>query len=177
MNTISSVVVNFANGNSKIIEVNDDGTIMIYGRTIKYKVVDECSANELINAKGEIIEAPTPVAFDEKLKKINDELKTSKPYNDFESAVQFLTELNADEFLELVKAVENNGNNKFPKFVSKLRNVVNADDAYCSALISLSRPKGNDIEAFAFTLMNKCLANVDGAFEQFAWLWKKLKED
>lgn len=109
-----------------------------------------------------------------KLAAANEELKQSQVYNDFEKAVEFMTMLSADEFIELVLFAKEHGNT-FPKFCKELKKCVNADDCYCSALIALARPRG--VEEKAFELLDSCMncREFPAAFEEFNKLWESLK--
>lgn len=72
----------------------------------------------------------------------------------FDTAVNELIKLQANEFMELVGYAKRHGN-QFPSY-SKFSNIVNADDAYCSALIKLTRSWSKEIEDRAFEVFNDC---------------------
>lgn len=72
----------------------------------------------------------------------------------FDTAVNELAELPAGEFMELVDYAKRHGN-KFPEY-SKFDKVVNADDAYCSALIKLTRSWSKEVENKAFEVFGAC---------------------
>lgn len=181
MNTqnITEVKITMDDGNTKRISVDENGMILVigsgpYAGAFRVRLEDATQA-ELEAADGIIEQGPVP--FDEKLvEAANEELHSSQYYNDFEKAVEFLTKLNADEFMELVLFAKEHGN-RFPKFSAELRNIVNADDAYCSALIALSRPCGEEIENAAFKLLADCIDAEPYApvFDTFKRLWKSLK--
>jgi hypothetical protein len=174
---INEVKITMNDGNVKRISVDDNGMILVigsgpYAGAFRVKLEDATQA-ELEAADGIIEQEPIP--FEDKLAAANEELQNSSEYSYFNSAVEFLIDHNAGEFLSFVAYAEAH-NNRFSKLIPELKECVNADDCYCSAIIALARPRGKDIESFAFTLMNKCLADVDGAFEQFNWLWEELKK-
>ena len=175
---ITEVKITMNDGNTKRVSVDDNGMILVigsgpYAGAFRVKLEDATQA-ELEAADG--IVDPVPVPFDEKLAKANEEIQSSTIHKDFEKAVKFLTELNADEFVELVLFAKEHGN-RFPKFSAELRNVVNADDAYCSALIGLSRPCGEEVENAAFKLLADCIDAEPYApvFDTFKKMWKSLK--
>ena len=72
----------------------------------------------------------------------------------FDTAVDELIKLPASEFMELVTYAKRHGN-KFPAY-SKFDKVANADDAYCSALISLTRSWSKEVENKAFEIFGTC---------------------
>ena len=72
----------------------------------------------------------------------------------FDTTVDELIKLPASEFMELVGYAKRHGN-KFPAY-SKFDKVVNADDAYCSALIKLTRSWSKEVENKAFEIFGTC---------------------
>ena len=176
-NNINSVVVTLSDGTTKRIEVKNGMILILMGNGPMdgafWTRLEDASDAELNAAAGEIIEEEA-IPFDEKLAKANEELQQSQVYNDFEKAVEFLADLSADEFIELVHFSKDHANT-FPKFCKELKNIVNADDAYCSALIALARPRG--VEEKAFALLDSCMncREFPAAFEQFNKLWESLK--
>lgn len=181
MTNITNITLTMNDGTVKNINVTDD-TVLVLGRCAKIKMVEDCSVKELLtNAKGEITTEVkselAPIPFDEKLKAANEELQNSKETSYFNSAVDFLSGLSADEFLELVIFANEHGN-RFPKFsAAEIRECVNADDAYCSALIGLSRPCGERVENAAFKLLADCIDAEPYApvFDTFKRMWDSLK--
>ena len=85
---------------------------------------------------------------------------------DFDKAVDFLCRCSGEDFLELVKYAEKH-DNTFWHCVSEVADVVNADDAYCSAIIKLSRPLGESVEKKAFELFNEAIEKDEYDFVQF----------
>lgn len=73
---------------------------------------------------------------------------------EFDSVVSQLIKLPAEQFMELVDYAKRHGN-RFPKY-SKFDGVVNADDAYCSALIDLTRSWSKEVENKAFEVFGAC---------------------
>jgi len=145
-----------SDGTTKTIDTNDGMVLILGGRCAKAKSIEECSMKEILSAKGEITEAQPEPSFEDKLHQANAELQSSQSYKDFEQAVEFLTRLNADEFMELVLFAEAHGN-KFPKFCSELRNVINANDAWGSAWTKLLMPFNEETQALGHKLLDNCL--------------------
>jgi hypothetical protein len=176
-NNITEITIRMSDDTTKRIPVENGMILVLMGSGPMdgafWTKLEQATEAELNAAEGEIIEEPIP--FEDKLAAANEELQNSSEYSYFNSAVEFLIDHNAGEFLSFVAYAEAH-NNRFSKLIPELKECVNADDCYCSAIIALARPRGKDIESFAFTLMNKCLADVDGAFEQFNWLWEELKK-
>lgn len=154
---INSVVVTL-NGTNKKINV-DNGMILVLGDgpyAGAFRVrLEEATEAELNAAEGEIIEEPV-VSFEDRLHQANEELQSSQSYKYFEKAVKFLTELNADEFMELVLFAESHGN-KFPKFCSELRGIINANDAWGSAWSRMLAPLNKEMQDLGHKLLDNCL--------------------
>ena len=89
----------------------------------------------------------------------------------FDSAVDFLCRCSGEDFLELVKYAKKH-NNTFWHCVSEVADVINADDAYCSAIIKLSRSLGESVEKKAFELFNEAIEKDEYDFIEF---WKALQ--
>lgn len=83
----------------------------------------------------------------------------------FDSALDALTRCSGDDFLKLVRYAKSHGNTWHS-------DVVNADDAYCSALIKLARPLGESVEKKAFELFNEAIEKDEYDFIEF---WKALQ--
>jgi hypothetical protein len=77
---------------------------------------------------------------------------------DFGVAVEFLKSVPGTEFVVLVQYAKKH-NNKFLSCIKELRGCINADDAYCSALIELARPLGEQVENRAMSLLNAAVEN------------------
>lgn len=90
----------------------------------------------------------------------------------FDKAVNFLANCSAEDFIELVKYAQKHGNT-FCHCVSEVRDCVNADDAYCAALVQLTRPFGEKLENKAFKLFDN-IDTLEGE-EAFAEFWDALK--
>lgn len=84
----------------------------------------------------------------------------------FEKAVNFLCRCSGEDFLELVKYAKKH-NNTFFHCVSEVADCINADDAYCSAIIKLARPLGADVEKKAFELFHEAIEKDEYDFTQF----------
>lgn len=72
----------------------------------------------------------------------------------FDTAVDELIKLQANEFMELVTYAKRHGN-QFPSY-SKFSHIVNADDAYCTAIINMTRLWSKEVEDKAFEVFNGC---------------------
>ena len=75
--------------------------------------------------------------------------KTTDEYKEaaFDKAVNYLIGLDGEQFYELVEYARDH-DNFFPSFVNELREVVNADDVYASAVIRMTRHLGETYENF-----------------------------
>lgn len=157
-NNINFVVVTLSNGTSKKINVDENGMVLVLGDgpyAGAFRVrLEEATEAELNAAEGEI--ETVPVSFEDRLHQANEELQSSQSYKDFEQAVKFLTELNADEFMELVLFAESHGN-KFPKFCSELRDITNANDAWGSAWSKMLAPLNKEMRDLGHKLLDNCL--------------------
>jgi hypothetical protein len=95
----------------------------------------------------------------------------------FDDAVHFLKNVSAEDFIELVRYAKTHSN-KFIGCVKELRGALNADDAYCSALIDLSRPLGEQVENRAFSLLDRAVEDeesLEGSLEDFVEFFEALK--
>lgn len=166
---INSVVVTLSDGTSKKIEVKNGMILILMGNGPMdgafWKKLEEATEVELNAAEGEIIEEEQPVPFDEKLKAVNEELQNSPEYSYFNSAVEYLLDMAADEFLEVVRYAEEHGN-RFPRFIGELKNVINANDAWGSAFTKLISVYNKDMQDKLHRLLGRCLGeDVDGCDE------------
>ena len=171
-NTITEITIRMEDGTTKTIDTND-GMVLILGRCTKTKDATECSVKELIdNAKGEITEAQSKPSFEDKLRQANEKLQNSSEYSCFNSAVEYLLDMAADEFLEVVRYAEEH-NNRFPKFIGELKNVINANDAWGSAFTKLISVYNKDMQDKLHRLLDRCLGeDVDGCDEDlFGAVW------
>ena len=155
-NAITEITIRMEDGTTKTIDTNDGMVLILGGRCAKAKSIEECSMKEILSAKGEITEAQPEPSFEDKLAVANEELQQSSQYKDFEAAVDFLTDLNADEFLEIVRYAEKH-NNRFPRFVNELRNIVNANDAWGSAYSRLISVYSKKMQDKLHRLLDNCL--------------------
>ena len=173
MTEIKTIVVR---GKKKTIEVNDGLVLVFCGHgpydAAFYKKLEDCTDGELaaVEAVEETAQTnnnlpavePTPTPCDIDLDDAEEEY-----HNNFDKAVDFLTHCKGEDFAELVTWAKAH-NNKFWHCVPEVANVINADDAYCSAIIKLARHLGKDVENKAF----KLFAREDKAFIDF---WNALQ--
>lgn len=184
---INSVVVTLSDGNTKKIEVKDGMVLILMGNGLMdgafYKKLEDCSDTDFNAAKEVSSEDFTPkpwsADFDGDVQPIeNNKVENTnfKPAaykvdnNSFDKAVDFLAHCKGEDFLELVRYTKAHGNTFF-RCVSEVADCVNADDAYCSALIQLARPLGADVEKKAFELFDK----ADEDAEDFLDIWKAMQ--
>lgn len=196
MNTITEITISMSDA-TKTINVANDGTVVILGgRAKKFKDIAECSVQELLTkAKGETEQiakeevtaedfTPKPWDFDGDVQPVqliennaNDEPENNVAAPEykysFDKAVDFLAHCKGEDFLELVRYAKNH-NNTFWHCVSEVADVVNADDAYCSALIKLARPLGEAVERKAFELFS-VVDESDLCEENFLDMWNALQ--
>ena len=172
---ITCVVVNGRN-----IEVKNGCVLVFTGNSpydaAFYKKLEDCSDADFAAAKEVSAENFAPTPWGDSL----DDVETQTTENntnfnpaaykvdnsDFNKAVNFLTRCSAEDFLELVKYAKKH-NNTFWHCVSEVRDVVNADDAYCSAIIKLTRHLGESVEKKAFELFNEAVEKDEYDFIQF----------
>ncbi len=152
---INSVVVTLSDGNTKNIKVKDGMVLILMGNGPMdgafYKKLEDCTEGELAAAEAfeettennlpTVAETPTPCGDS-----LDDEY-----HNTFDTAVDFLANCSGEDFIELVNYAKAHGN-KFFHCVKEVADVINADDAYCSAIIKLARHLGKDVENKAFKL-------------------------
>lgn len=116
-------------------------------------------------------------SLEEVQNKNNENIGNSSEYkvdnNYFDSAVDFLAHCNGEDFLELVRYAKTHGNTFF-HCVKEVSDCINADDAYCSALIKLSRGLGEVVEKKAFELFATAYAD-ETTKECFLEFWKALQ--
>ena len=176
MTEIKVVVVN---GKEKAIEVKDGLVLVFCGHgpndAAFWKRFEECGDAEFAAAE-EVTAAdfnPTPWgdSLDNEAPKTTTEQDEYK--NNFDKAVDFLAHCKGEDFLELVRYAKAHGN-RFFNCVKEVANIVNADDAYCSALIRLSRPLGEVVERKTFELFS-VVDESDLCEENFLDMWKALQ--
>lgn len=176
---ITCVVVNGRN-----IEVKNGRVLVFTGHgpydAAFYKKLEDCSDADFNAAKEVEVTAedfnPTPWgnSLDQTENKVeNNTNPTSYKVDntDFDKAVDFLTRCSGEDFLELVKYAKKH-NNTFWHCVSEVADVVNADDAYCSAIIKLARPLGESVEKAAFKLFDEAIEKDE---YDFIKLWESLQ--
>ena len=101
------------------------------------------------------------------------ELTSIKPENTpFDDAVAFMKSISGEDFIELVSYAKAH-HNKFLNCVKELRGGVNADDVYCSALIELARPLGEQVERRVFNLLSEAVD--EGSIDKFVEFFEALK--
>jgi hypothetical protein len=178
MTEIIKVVVN---GKEKAIEVKDGLVLVICGTGPDagafYKKIEDCSNADFAAAE-DFTPKPWGDSLDEEevqnqnCKNIGFDTSMYKVDNSgFDSAVDFLCRCSGEDFLELVKYAKKH-NNTFWHCVSEVADVINADDAYCSAIIKLSRSLGESVENKAFELFNEAIEKDEYDFIEF---WKALQ--
>lgn len=187
---INSVVVTLSNGTSKKIEVKNGMVLILMGNGPMdgafYKKLEDCSDADFNAAKEVTAEdfTPKPWDFDGDVQpvqpienNVNDEsendVAASEYKYSFNAAVNFLAHCKGEDFLELVKYAKKHSNTFF-HCVKEVANVVNADDAYCSALIQLARPLGAEVEHRAFQLF-EVAEESELCEENFLDFWKALQ--
>ena len=189
MTEIKFIVVN---GKKKAIEVKDGYVLVFCGHGpcdgAVWKKFDECSEVEFAAAKEvesviddetkdvirraqkNFYEFDVPTVTDEEVQKFENVIKQ---FNCFDNnPVDFLTRCSGEDFVELVKYAKTHGN-KFFHCVKELSNVINANDAYCNAIISLTRHFGKELENRAFEKFDLFLK--DGHDEEFIEFFNALK--
>lgn len=135
---------------------------------------EDCSDADYFDAAKEVEAATedfTPTPWGNSLDNAEAENKTAYKLDNskFDSAVDFLAHCKGEYFLELVRYARVNGNRFFN--VKEVADIINADDAYCSAIIKLSRHLGDNIERKAFELFD----DADENAEDFLDFWKALQ--
>lgn len=184
-NNINSVVVTL-NGTSKKIEVRNGMILVLTGNGPMdgafWTKLEDASDAGLSAAKEVSAEDFNPTPWGDSLD--NDVVDTpdddvvDAPDDDesykhsFNDAVNFLAHCSGEKFLKYVRYAKTHGNRFFYR-VKEIAAVVNADDAYCSALIQLARPLGEVVEHNAFELFE--LALEDKNVEDFLDMWKSLQ--
>ena len=138
------------------------------------RIINEAKLKDANAAKEVSDFTPTPwgdsldTEVEPKIENEDDEYKRS-----FDKAVDFLAHCKGEDFLELVRYARAH-RNTFWHCVSEVANVVNADDAYCSALGRLARPLGETVEKRAFELFS-VVDESDLCEENFLDMWKALQ--
>lgn len=169
---ITNITITLSDNTTKTIDVANDGMVIILGRCAKAKAIEECSMKEILSAKGEITEAQSKPSFEDKLAAVNEEIHNSPEYSYFNSAVEYLLDMAADEFLEVVRYAEEH-NNRFPRFIGELKNIINANDAWGSAFTKLISVYNKDMQDKLHRLLDRCVGeDVDGCDEDlFGAVW------
>lgn len=136
----------------KLEEANED--------ELKFAVGPDCEVDcELVATFKVAVKTTAETTADETTAEANTATETATTKyavdtTEFDSVVSQLIKLPANEFVELVDYAKRHSN-RFPKY-SKFEQVVNADDAYYSALIDLTRPWSEDVEKKAFEVFGTC---------------------
>ena len=193
---INSVVVTLSDGNTKKIEVKDGMVLILMGNGPMdgafYKKLEDCSDADFNAAKEAEVTAedftpkPWSADFDGDAQPVQPPIENNKventnfnpaaykvDNNSFDKAVDFLAHCKGEDFLELVRYAKAHGNTFF-RCVSEVADCVNADDAYCSALIQLARPLGAEVEHRAFQLF-EVAEESELCEENFLDFWKALQ--
>lgn len=93
----------------------------------------------------------------------------------FDAAVNFIAEGDGKSIINAAKYAMKHSN-RFPSTIRQLSNVVNADDAYCSAIIKLARPLGKEVENAFFCFFKEAINGNEKAEECFLDMWETIKK-
>lgn len=145
--------VKIAMGNTtKRISVDENGMILVVcgsgPHAGAYRVKLEDATQVELEAAKEVEDTLSDAAED------NDD-KYSVNNSSFDNAVACLAYMRGEKFLELVRYARSHGNSFANSGVSQLEKVANADDAYCSAIIRLTRRLGEAVDKRAFKLFEQ----------------------
>lgn len=164
MTEIKVVVVN---GKKKAIQVSDGRVLILCGDGPSdgafWKRLEECTAADFEAAKEADVEVSD---FDDENAKDDD--TTAKYRDSFDEAVFLLAYMRGERFLELVRYAKAHGNSFAGGGYKQLEGVINGDDAYCSAIIKLTRRLGDTVERRAFMLFEQA---EKGAAQDFLDFW------
>lgn len=168
------------NNNTNPIFVVDDNIYVFTGNAAMIKKLEDATPVERECAIGPNSECDLAHSFKSEYENQNknNENKGFDPTaykvdnNYFDSAVNYLTRCSGEDFLELVAYAKKHGNTFF-HCIREVADVINADDAYRSAIIQLTRHFGEPLENKAFNLF----ANIDNPTgeEIFLEFWKALQ--
>lgn len=131
------------------------------------ETIDETAANAAtetnttFNAAEETAETATEsntAVDDNAAEETADESIAKKLTDSFDEIISNLIELPPEMFMAFVGFAKRNGN-KFPES-SRFSKIVNADDAYCSALIYLTRIWSSDVEKKAFEVFGNSDSDI-----------------
>jgi len=92
----------------------------------------------------------------------------------FDEVVEYLTHLKGEDFLKFVYYAKTHDNN-FPRYIDVFANIINADDAYCTAIIKLTRHLGEAVEKRAFELFDAAADDKIYEANVFFNFWKALQ--
>jgi len=95
-------------------------------------------------------------------------------YN-FENAVEFICSGTGRDIINVARYAKSHSN-KFPSLIRELSGVVNADDCYCSAIIKLARPFGEQVENTIFCLFKEAVDGNKKSEECFLDMWVSLQK-
>ncbi len=173
---ITSIVVN-----GKVLGVKNGCVLVICGHGNDagafWKKIEECTAADFAAAKETDVVAgwgitPWGDSLDDEAAKTSTEQDEYK--HSFDKAVDLLAHCKGEDFLKLTRYAKAH-NNTFFHCVKEFADCVNADDAYCSAIIQLTRPLGEVVERKTFELFENAI-NKSGLYEKnFLDMWKALQ--
>lgn len=151
--------------------IREDGCIVLRINVFRTKFADTAaeSIDKMVAEKATAVETGEETS----LADAACELTSIKPENTpFDDAVAFMKSISGEDFIELVSYAKAH-HNKFLNCVKELRGGVNADDVYCSALIELARPLGEQVERRVFNLLSEAVD--EGSIDKFVEFFEALK--
>lgn len=137
-----------------------------YRKPEKDNTADEIAESEKVTDNTEEVQNNENIGFDPAAYKVDN--------SSFDKVVEYLTHLKGEDFLKFVYYAKTHDNN-FPRYIDVFANIINADDAYCSAIIKLTRHLDEAVEKRAFELFD---AAADGKIYEandFFNFWKALQ--
>ena len=162
-----------ANNTTSTNGIREDGCIVLRINVFKTKFAADAAdtIDKMVAEKAEAVESGKELSEADKVTEITAIKPEITPFDD---AVYFLkNNVSGEDFIELVSYAKAH-HNKFLNCVKELTGAVNADDAYCSALIELARPLGEQVERRAFNLLNEAIENKD-SIDKFVEFFEALK--
>lgn len=149
-----------------------EGCIVLKIDIFRTKFADAAAEaiDKMVAEKADAVESGKELSEADKVSEITAIKPKTTPFDD---AVYFLKNVNGLDFVELVRYAKAHSN-KFISCVKELTGAVNADDAYCSALIELARPLGEQVERRAFNLLSAATED-DDSIDNFIEFFEALK--
>lgn len=150
-----------------------EGCIVLKIDIFRTKFADAAAEaiDKMVAEKAEAVETGKEASLADQVTEITEK----KPYftDGFSDAVYFMKSISGEDFVELVRYAKSH-NNKFFNCIKELRGGVNADDVYCSALIELARPLGEQVERIAFNLLSAATEDNE-SIDNFIEFFEALK--